>query len=144
MHHSFSSTASQLRMKNQTTMVSAIAMMVFALFVSALLPTLLVRYVYAGQQLFEQPALLEYLPIAAFVLGAGYFVYAVIINMLREKRAMYLDMMMEDECNCNHDHDDMMAEVARAAEAAAPKATTKRKTASKAKKTTRKSTTSKK
>lgn len=122
MHSTLSFKIQQLRMKNQTAMVSSIALIVFALFVSAILPSLLVRYVYAEQQLFEQPALLEYIPVASFLLGVGYFIYAVIANFMREKRAKYLEMEMEmmgDGADCcgNHDHGSSMNDVAAMAEA---------------------------
>lgn len=62
--------------------IEAIAVMVFSLFAIVLLPQLLIQYVYANQQLLEAPALLEYIPVAFFALGAGFFAYAVVANIM--------------------------------------------------------------
>lgn len=63
--------------------VESISVIIISLFVSALLPSLLVRYVYANQQLFEQPKLLEIIPVAAFVISVSFAAYAIISNILR-------------------------------------------------------------
>lgn len=100
MHH-HSHTAEQLRSKNQTTMITAVAVLVASLFVTAILPTLLLRYVYAGQ-LFEQPMLLEYIPVVSFVVGVGYFLVSVVGNAMRALRIMKLEKeMMMDDCGCD-------------------------------------------
>lgn len=78
MHTDLSFKVSRLRAKNQNTMITAITVLVAALFTIALLPSLLIQYVYAGQQLFKQPALLEYIPVVSFVAGMGYFLFAVV------------------------------------------------------------------
>jgi hypothetical protein len=157
MHSSYAHQITQLRMKNQTRMVSAIAVMGFSLFVTAILPSLLIQYVYATQQLFEQPKLLTLLPTAMFVLGVGYFLITVVGNIMREKRAKYLEekMLMElalgDDCccggNCGCGDDDLEAVMAVAEKAASKstKTTTKKPAAKKktAKKSTAKKTTKK-
>jgi hypothetical protein len=88
---------SKLQHAKLNTTVEVIAVVVLALFVSAILPSLLVRYLYANQQLFEQPALLEYIPVIAFVIGAGYGVFAVIINTIRSRKIAQLSKELETE-----------------------------------------------
>ena len=103
MHHSSSSSKiKNLRSKNQTTMLTALTVLVASLFATAVLPTLLLRYVYAGE-LFERPVLLEYIPVASFVLGMGYFLVSVIGNAMRALRINQLEKQMKmenDSCNC--------------------------------------------
>lgn len=105
---------SQLRSKNQIAMTTAVAVMVAALFITALLPSLMVRYYYAGQQLLQEPVLLQYIPLVSFIIGVGYFLFALVTNLLRAKRANYLENQISKEnccgdshakCCSNHDHD---------------------------------------
>lgn len=94
----------QLRMKNLTKVLETICAYLGALFVTALLPSLLVRYLYSSDQLMtEQPVLLEYIPVVAFVLAVGYMIYAMIGNFRRERLAKRLEaqieaMSMDDDC----------------------------------------------
>lgn len=137
---------SQLRTKNQNVMLTAVTVIVAALFVAALLPSLLVQYVYAGQQLFAQPLLLQYIPLVSFAIGIGYFLFAVLGNLLRAKRANYLEKQIELEgCCCCDEDDDVLAEIEALAETLVKeekKAPAKRKTVAK-KKQAKKKTASK-
>ncbi|MDA1079307.1 MAG: hypothetical protein O2840_01295 [bacterium] len=56
---------------------------VASLFVTALLPSLLIKYFYANAQLFEQPKLLEYIPVATFAISAVYIVFVIFGNIVR-------------------------------------------------------------
>jgi len=56
---------------------------VSSLFVTALLPSLLIKYLYANAQLFEQPKLLEYIPVATFAISAAYIVFVIFGNITR-------------------------------------------------------------
>jgi hypothetical protein len=76
--------------------IESVAVVVFALFTSAILPSLLVRYVYAQQQLFEQPKLLEYIPVAAFAIGAGFGVYALVLSIRNALRTRKLLQELEE------------------------------------------------
>jgi hypothetical protein len=87
----------KLQRAKLNTTVEVIATIALALFVSSILPILLVRYIYANQQLFEQPALLEYIPIVAFVIGAGYGLFAIIVNIIRSKKIAQLSKELETE-----------------------------------------------
>lgn len=105
-HKSLQFKISQMRQDKIIYAIEAIAVIIFALFTSALLPTLLIRYVYANQQLFQQPKALEYIPIVAFVIGAGYFIYATImmISKARSIKAMEAELadleLLGDGCGC--------------------------------------------
>ena len=56
---------------------------VASLFITALLHSLLIKYLYANAQLFEQPKLLEYIPVAAFVISVAYIVLVIFGNITR-------------------------------------------------------------
>ncbi|NCN06404.1 MAG: hypothetical protein GW946_00995 [Candidatus Pacebacteria bacterium] len=56
---------------------------VASLFVTALLPSLLIKYFYANAQLFEQPKLLEYIPVATFAISGAYIVFVIVGNFSR-------------------------------------------------------------
>lgn len=81
----------QLRQKNLQKSVESVAVFIACFFGLVILPSLLVQYVYAGQQLLEQPMLLEYMPVVIFALGAGYFLFTVFGNMRREMEAKKLE-----------------------------------------------------
>jgi flagellar biosynthesis protein FliQ len=107
----------QLRMKNAVKALEGILVLVACFLVAAFLPQLLIQYVYAEQQLFEQPALLTYLPVSIFVIGIAYFLFVMFGNLRREMEAQKLEkevqlaMSMDDCCGgaCgHHDHDLMM------------------------------------
>jgi uncharacterized membrane protein len=84
----------QLRQKNQTKALESIAVFLLALFVTAILPSLLIQYVYAGQQLFEQPMVLELIPVISFAIAVAYFIYAAVANWRRESKAARLEREM--------------------------------------------------
>lgn len=86
-----------LRAQSSQRMLEAVTVFVAALFVSALLPSLLVRYVYAGQALFEQPPVLDMIPVVAFVIAIGYFLFAVVGNVMREMRMRVLERQVMGE-----------------------------------------------
>jgi hypothetical protein len=135
----------QLYRKSSVVMTTSIAVLLASLITIAILPTLLIRYLYAGQQLFEQPALLEYIPVASFVIGMGYFLYAVVTNFMRSQQISRLEKQLEmdgdscycgDDCNCghDHDHDHAMHEVDSLAEALMKKKSPSKKSKSSSKK----------
>lgn len=81
---------SELRNLNTQRTVEGVFAILLALFVSAMLPSILLRYFYAEAQLFEQPALLEYIPVAAFVIGVAYSLYVMVGNFARGKQIKQL------------------------------------------------------
>lgn len=84
----------QLRKKNLQTLLEILAVFIACFFVLALLPSLLVRYVYADAQLYEQPKIFDYIQVAGFAIGALYFIYGMIGNFLREKKIKMLQKAM--------------------------------------------------
>jgi hypothetical protein len=91
----------QLRKDKMIVVIEAIAIQVFALFVSAYLPQILLRYYYAGQQLFEEPALLTYIPVVSFGIGTAFVVYALVSNFMRWRKIKSLEeemMFLGDSC----------------------------------------------
>lgn len=145
---------SQLQAKNQTCMTTALATLVAALFVTAVLPSLLIQYLYADQQLFSQPPLLQYIPVVSFAVGVGAFLFAAVGNFLRAKRIKFLETQldMQEDDFMQEDDEALMAEIESLAEKLAEekkpakKKTTSKKTAKKSskKKTAKKSSKKKK
>jgi hypothetical protein len=84
----------QLRAHNLHKTLEALLVMLGALFVTALLPSLLIRYVYANQQLLEEPRALQVIPAISFAVGLGYALYVLITNFLRERKAAQLEAQM--------------------------------------------------
>lgn len=114
-------TIEQLRAKNISTSLNALLIVVTSFFVAAFLPQLLVQFVYASQPMLEAPVVLQYLPLGLFLIGSGYFVYAMISNLMRERQiaALMVELekasaLMMDCCggNCGCEHDEMMMEEA--------------------------------
>lgn len=142
-HSSLHFQVQQLRAVNLQRTIESLVVFILGLFVSALLPSILIRYVYANQQLFEQPPLLDYIPLVSFVVAIGYFIYTVLTNLMREAQAKRLERQawaMADECDdcgCGaHGHADGLGELQSAmqrVEAAAKPASR----STKARKTTR-------
>jgi hypothetical protein len=102
----------QIRQEKLIVVMSSVAVMVFALFVVALLPQLLINFVYSKMKLTEAPELLGQIPAVAFAVVLLDFVGSL-INFFRlglkarklEKELDSLSMMDEsccaNGCNCN-------------------------------------------
>lgn len=96
----------QLRGKNTLKTLESIAVFMLALVVALFLPSLLARYVYAGQQLFEQPKSIEYIPVVSFVISVAFFIFTMIGNLIREMKARRLEQEAMtvwatcDDCGC--------------------------------------------
>jgi hypothetical protein len=101
----------QLRSQNMVTLMASLTLFVASLFTIALLPTLLIRYYYANQNLLAQPPLLDSIPLIGFVVAKVFFLYAVVMVIKREMKARKLEVQaMNDDCDCNcghYHHDDM-------------------------------------
>ncbi len=100
MSHDLTYQVKILQSKNRNVMLTAISGMVAAFFATAILPSLLIQYLYAGKQLLQVPPVIEYIQVGSFVLGFGYFLYAIISNILRAKRVNYLLKKMKMDGNC--------------------------------------------
>lgn len=103
MHH-LHFTIDQLRKENLVKATEAIAFLILAFFITVYLPTILFQFVFASQQLTEEPAVIRYIPVASFVIAIAYFVYALVGNVRRMLQIMKLEkqMAMMDD----HDHND--------------------------------------
>lgn len=103
---------SELRQRSMLRTTEAIMVIFAAIIAIAILPTLLLRYMYDATTLLEQPKLLEYIPVVSVVIATFYFLRALLGNMKREKKAKNLMMEMElmgDDCcggKCNDSLDD--------------------------------------
>lgn len=140
----------QLRQDKSIAAVESVSVLAFSLFVSAFLPQLLIRYVYANQALLEAPKMLEYIPLAAFTFGAAFFVTSFVGNISRsmkiEKLQSELNTMGDDcscggDCGCNTNENweeldelDKMVEEAMAESKSSKTAAATKKTATKTKK----------
>jgi hypothetical protein len=103
---------SELRQRSMLRTTEAIMVIFAAIIAIAVLPTLLLRYLYDPTQLLEQPKLLEYIPVVSIVIATFYFLRSLMGNMKREKEIGSLMMeleMMEDDCcgsgKCGTDED---------------------------------------
>lgn len=85
----------QLRMKNIWKELQLINVLVMVIFVSSLLPSLLLRYVYTDPQMLETPVIFELIPVFSFVIGSIMFIYVVVTNFMREKQARMIESGME-------------------------------------------------
>lgn len=95
---------SQLRQDKQLFAIESIAVFVFALFTSAFLPNLLLRYFYDQATLTEVPPVLEYIPVAAFVVGVGFFLFVLFTNMGRLNKIKKLEKELDDLLATHGDH----------------------------------------
>jgi hypothetical protein len=102
----------QLRLDKVILAIESIAMVIGALFTIAILPQLLLQYVYDAATLTAEPPLLTYIPVVGFAIAAIYFVYATVMIVMKklrinayEKELNELRLMVdEDGCECGHDH----------------------------------------
>ncbi len=88
-----------LRQKNLQALMEALVVMIGALFVAILLPQVLVRFVYADQQLTAEPMLLQYIPVVALALGALQLVVTLVGNFFRERQMVKLEKTLVNEVN---------------------------------------------
>lgn len=144
----------QLRTKNLTAAVETIAVTMGAVVANMLIPQLLLQYVYTDPSAFglEAPAVFTYMPLVTYGIALAYFVYAMVGNIMRCKKANVLEqelMLTGGDCCsdgtcCNSDEEeiseDELKELERIVdEALKPaKKTTKKKIAKTAKKKTAK------
>ncbi len=80
-----------LRAVNQQRILESILIFIAALFVSALLPSLLIQYVYADQMLTEAPLVIEHMSGVTFAIAVLYLLYVLFGIFLRGKRIAQLE-----------------------------------------------------
>ena len=88
-----------LRQKNLQALMEALAVMIGAIFIAILLPQVLVRFVYANQQLVAEPLLLQYIPVVALALGILQILITFIGNFFRERQMIKLERTLVQEVN---------------------------------------------
>lgn len=146
----------QLRTKNLTAAVESIAMVTGAVVANMLAPQLLLKYVYTDTSaMLEAPAIFTNFPLATYSIALAYFIYAMVGNFIRNRKASVLEQELLltggycDDCgdcsncdNCQHDggediSEDELKELERIVdEALKPSAKTAKKTTKSSKKKT--------
>lgn len=93
-----------LRLESLQKVLESILAVLGALFTILLLPQLLVRYVYADQQLTAEPKAIELIPVIAFAIALLYIIYTIAGNISRANKIKLLQseldaMYSDDEMN---------------------------------------------
>lgn len=88
-----------LRQKNIQALMESLVIMVGALFIAVLLPQVLVRFLYANQQLYAEPLLLQLIPAIALVVGVLQLLITFVGNFMRSRRLVKLEKTMIDQVN---------------------------------------------
>lgn len=87
-----------LRQQSMQRTVESLTIFIAALFTIMLLPSFLGRYVFTDlTPLSPQPAIMEAIPLVAFLVGALYFIYAVVSNVMREMKIRQLETQLMNE-----------------------------------------------
>ena len=74
----------QMRKTKASLMIESISVFIFSLVLTIYLPQLLYKYFYANQELLEEPKIMGYIPLISFVIGVGYFAYAMIMSIMMD------------------------------------------------------------
>lgn len=88
---------SDLRQTNLQYLLGAIGVMITALVVASILPTLLMQFVYTDQAALmsgEPPFLLQNGSMIVFVFGVLYFVYVAIMTVMRSRKIVMLKQQL--------------------------------------------------
>ncbi|MEX0896242.1 MAG: hypothetical protein WDZ94_04935 [Patescibacteria group bacterium] len=131
----------QLRMTNIQKLLEGLVVLLGAIFITALLPQLLFKYLYADAALTETPMLLEYMSDVVFGFGMAYLVYIIAGAFNRGKQIVQLERQMmtgDDSDNTIQDETELKELEALVDEALASQKDTPKSTATKRKKSTRK------
>ena len=88
-----------LRQKNLQALMESLVVMIGAIFVAILLPQVLVRFLYANQQLVTEPMLLQYIPVVALALGVLQMLVTFVGNFIRERQLIKLERTLVAEVN---------------------------------------------
>lgn len=99
----------QLRTKNLTAAVESISIVMGAVITNMLAPQLLLKYVYTDTSaLLEAPAIFTTLPLVTYSLALGFFLYAMVTNFMRSRKANVLEqeLMLTTGACCGESCDD--------------------------------------
>lgn len=94
----------QLRQDKMIFLTESISVFIASLFVSAFLPNLLLRYAFDQATLTEVPPVLEYIPVAAFVVGVGFFLFVLFTNMGRWNKVKKMEKELDELLMTHGDH----------------------------------------
>jgi len=94
----------QLRQDKMIFITEAISVFVCALFVSAFLPNLLLRYFFDQSKLTEVPPALEYIPVAAFIVAVGFFAFTLVTNIGRWSKIKKMEKELDELLMTHGDH----------------------------------------
>ena len=84
----------QLRLDQIFLSIETIVVFILAIMTTVFLPSIMYTYVFANQQLTEEPAVMKYIPIAAFGVGVLFFAYATLRIMSKMKMVVKLEKEM--------------------------------------------------
>lgn len=95
MHH-LKFQIKDMRQQNVQDAIQSIAVILAALVIASLLPTLLVTYVYTDQAalMTETPFWIQNGPLVVFGLGIAYFLYVIVANFLRNHKIAQLKQQL--------------------------------------------------
>jgi len=95
MHH-LKFQIKDLRQQNIQDALQSIGLILASLVVASLLPTLLVTYVYTDQAalMTETPFWVQNGPLIVFGIGIAYFLYAVVANVMRDRKIAALKQQL--------------------------------------------------
>lgn len=112
-----------LRQDNAQRMLETVVVFIAAFMATAYLPSLLIRYYYANQQLTAQPPILDMIPVFSFAVSVAFLLYAIISNVYSSMKVMRLEKELEtmsdsccggccgDSCVCSSDEMPSMSEL---------------------------------
>lgn len=85
-----------LRQQNLQTLLESVSVFIASLIAASLLPSLLMQYVYKDQSAFmtEAPFWVQNGPLIIFGVGLLYFVYAVVVVLMRSKKINQLKQQL--------------------------------------------------
>lgn len=87
----------ELRQTNMQYLLGSIGVMITALVVASILPTLLMQFIYTDQAALmagEPPFLLQNGSMIVFVLGVLYFLYVALMTMMRSRKIVVLKQQL--------------------------------------------------
>lgn len=83
-----------LKMTNIQRVMESVMVMFIALFSTAVLPSLLIQYVYNDPTMLQPPKVIEYIPMVCYAISALYVIFVIVTNMQRGKKIKQLEQDM--------------------------------------------------
>jgi len=123
---SYKSQIKSLRHQSLLASLDFIGLTLFLIVLNIFLPNILIRYVYAGQPLFEEPKFLTYLPFATVVILLLVFLKTWFGNVTRSLKAQSLESECCGDCGHGMSADDQLSSLKKAIKSAPKKKSTRR------------------